>query len=70
MILKLLDSKKDFFLDKYNYVEKILNKYNYFDGKPNNPSIKSFKKTGKNIRQPEYKIIIDSFKYACDCTKH
>lgn len=70
---KISRSKKEISLDQSNYVEKILNKYNYFDCKPAstpyNPSVEMFKNNGESTRQTKYVSIIGSLRYATDCTR-
>ncbi|MCI43428.1 gag-pol polyprotein, partial [Trifolium medium] len=56
--IKITRSEKGISLDQSHYVEKILKKYGYFDGKEKNTlydaSVKLFKNTGESIRQTEY----------------
>ena len=51
--IKITRSKRGFSLDQSHYIEKILNKYNYFDCKPisipYDPSVNLFKNASKNV---------------------
>lgn len=71
--IKMTRSKKGISLDQSNYIQKILNKYNYFDRKPafkpHDPRVKLFKNTGDSVRQIKYKSIISRLRYAADCTR-
>lgn len=71
--IKITRTDNGISLNQSHYVEKILRKYNYFDCKPAStpcdPSVKLFKNTGDSVRQTEYASIIDSLRYATDCTK-
>ncbi|MCI43628.1 gag-pol polyprotein, partial [Trifolium medium] len=53
--IKITRPEKGISLDQSHYVEKILKKYGYFDGKekntPYDASVKLFKNTGESIRQ-------------------
>lgn len=71
--IKITRSKQRISLDQSLYMKKILKKYNYFDCKfactPYNPSVKLFKNIGESVRQIKYASIIDSLRYASDCTR-
>ncbi|KAL0556118.1 hypothetical protein IC582_004628 [Cucumis melo] len=71
--IKITRTENGIFLDQSHYIEKILKKYNYFDSKPAytpyDPSVKLFKNTGDSVNQTEYASIIDSLRYAADCTR-
>lgn len=67
------DLRKEFIWINSHYMEKILKKYNYFDyspaSTPYDPSVKLFKNTSESVRQIEYTSIIDSLRYATNCTR-
>ena len=71
--IKIIRSEKRISLDQSHYIEKFLKKYNYFNSEPTctpyDPSVKLFKNTGESVRQPEYANIIDSLRYATNCTR-
>jgi len=71
--IKITSSEKGIYLDQFNYIEKILRKYNYFDrkpaSKPYDPNVKLVKNTRYGVRQTEYASIISSLRYAIDCTR-
>lgn len=56
--IKITRSDKGIFFYQSHYMEKILNKYDYFDYKLSSisydPNAKLFKKIGGNVRQIEY----------------
>lgn len=60
-------------LDQSHYIEKILNKNNYFDYRPAStpydPSVKLFKNIGESSKQIENARIISSLRYVADCTR-
>ncbi|KAL4025371.1 hypothetical protein IC575_013760 [Cucumis melo] len=71
--IKITRTESGIFLDQSHYIEKILEKYNYFDNKPActpyDFSVKLFKNTGDCVNQTEYANIIGSLRYVADCTR-
>ena len=71
--IKITRYEKGISLDQSPYIEKFLQKYNYFNCKPAytpyNPSVKLFNNTSDGVRQSEYARIIGCLRYATDCTK-
>lgn len=68
---KIIKFDKEISLEESHYMEKILQKYIYFDYKPAytlyDPNVKLFKNIVDNVRQTGYESIFGSHGYAIDC---
>ena len=73
--MKITKNSEEIFIDQSHYIEKILNKYNYFDCKPvctpfdSHMCLFPTKNDSDVINKKEYASIIGSLRYATDCTR-